>query len=156
MEFVGTGEINHVRHRHKDLDIWEGMHRQVYEKAPQKRIDAIEQHQITREEAVDVDAVTPTRNGTFSPEDRTVWRMFGGNDGGLVRWPVIALIPIGFSLLLLQAASELIKRIGFRTGHREQPFAVEHGKTNEEMLAQEMAAEREAEVARAFATSGRH
>ena len=78
------------------------------------------------------------------------------NAGGLIRWPVIALIPIGFSLLLLQAASELIKRIGFLTGHREQPFSVEHGKTNEEMLAQEMAAEREAEVARAFATSGRH
>ena len=78
------------------------------------------------------------------------------NAGGLIRWPVIALIPIGFFLLLLQAASELIKRIGFLTGHREQPFSVEHGKTNEEMLAQEMAAEREAEVARAFATSGRH
>ncbi len=33
------------------------------------------------------------------------------NAGGLVRWPVKLLIPIGFSLLLLQGLSQLIKSV---------------------------------------------
>lgn len=33
------------------------------------------------------------------------------NAGGLIRWPVKILIPIGFALLILQAISECIKRI---------------------------------------------
>ncbi|MGU9991375.1 TRAP transporter small permease subunit [Bordetella avium] len=33
------------------------------------------------------------------------------NAGGLIRWPVKLLIPVGFSLLLLQGLSELIKDI---------------------------------------------
>ena len=70
------------------------------------------------------------------------------NAGGLIRWPAVILIPIGFGVLLLQAISELIKRIGFLTGHRDQPFSVEHDKTNEELLAEEMLAEEEAQVAR--------
>ncbi|MEP6969093.1 MAG: TRAP transporter small permease subunit [Betaproteobacteria bacterium] len=68
------------------------------------------------------------------------------NAGGLIRWPVIALIPVGFGMLLMQTVSELIKRIGFLTGHRDQPFSVEHDKTNEEILAEEKAAEAEAEA----------
>jgi TRAP-type mannitol/chloroaromatic compound transport system permease small subunit len=36
--------------------------------------------------------------------------------GGLLRWPAKILIPIGFSLLILQAISELIKRIAFLMG----------------------------------------
>ncbi len=43
------------------------------------------------------------------------------NSGGLIRWPVYALIPIGFSLLLLQGVSELIKRIGFLQGRIDDP-----------------------------------
>lgn len=35
------------------------------------------------------------------------------NFGGLLRWPVYALVPAGFLLLALQAVSELIKRIGY-------------------------------------------
>jgi TRAP-type mannitol/chloroaromatic compound transport system permease small subunit len=70
------------------------------------------------------------------------------NAGGLIRWPVLVLIPLGFALLLLQSLSELIKRIGFLTGHRDQPFSVEHDKTNEEILAEEMAEEAAAEEAR--------
>lgn len=35
------------------------------------------------------------------------------NAGGLIRWPVFALIPLGFALLALQAVSELIKRAHF-------------------------------------------
>jgi TRAP-type mannitol/chloroaromatic compound transport system permease small subunit len=73
------------------------------------------------------------------------------NAGGLIRWPVIALIPIGFGVLIMQAVSELIKRIGFLTGHRDQPFSVEHDKTNEEILAEEIAAEAEAQAARDLA-----
>lgn len=38
------------------------------------------------------------------------------NAGGLIRWPVYALVPIGFFLLGLQGVSELIKRIGFLKG----------------------------------------
>lgn len=47
------------------------------------------------------------------------------NAGGLIRWPVLLLIPAGFALLLLQAASELIKRIAFLTGKLESPITVE-------------------------------
>ena len=43
--------------------------------------------------------------------------------GGLIRWPVKILIPIGFLLLLLQGLSELIKRIAFLSGRLEDPFA---------------------------------
>jgi len=33
------------------------------------------------------------------------------NAGGLLRWPVKLLLPLGFSLLFLQGVSELIKRV---------------------------------------------
>jgi len=36
--------------------------------------------------------------------------------GGLIRWPVKILIPIGFTLLSLQGISELIKRVAFLMG----------------------------------------
>jgi TRAP-type mannitol/chloroaromatic compound transport system permease small subunit len=36
--------------------------------------------------------------------------------GGLVRWPVKLLIPVGFFLLVLQGLSEIIKRIAFLAG----------------------------------------
>ena len=35
------------------------------------------------------------------------------NAGGLIRWPVMATIPLGLGLLMLQAVSEIIKRIGW-------------------------------------------
>jgi TRAP-type mannitol/chloroaromatic compound transport system permease small subunit len=35
------------------------------------------------------------------------------NAGGLIRWPVMATIPLGMGLLVLQAVSEIIKRIGW-------------------------------------------
>lgn len=62
------------------------------------------------------------------------------NAGGLIRWPVILLIPVGFSLLLLQGVSELIKRIGFLTGAIPEPFSYGHEKTADEQYAEEMAA----------------
>jgi len=73
------------------------------------------------------------------------------NAGGLIRWPVIGLIPLGFAVLLMQTLSELIKRIGFLTGHRDQPFSVERDKSAEEILAEELLAEAEAQDARELA-----
>jgi TRAP-type mannitol/chloroaromatic compound transport system permease small subunit len=65
------------------------------------------------------------------------------NAGGLIRWPVIMLIPVGFSLLIMQSVSELIKRVGFLTGHLAEPFTVEHEKSAEELLVEELAKEAE-------------
>ena len=62
------------------------------------------------------------------------------NAGGLIRWPVLLLVPVGFLVLATQAVSELIKRVAFLTGHRAEPFSVEHEKTPEELLAEELAA----------------
>lgn len=58
------------------------------------------------------------------------------NAGGLIRWPVYALIPLGFSLLLLQGWSELIKRLAFLQGLIEDPTAKKVDKTAEEELAE--------------------
>ncbi|MFC4161497.1 TRAP transporter small permease subunit [Chitinimonas lacunae] len=41
--------------------------------------------------------------------------------GGLIRWPVWWLIPIGFALLILQALSEIVKRIAFLQGRIADP-----------------------------------
>jgi TRAP-type mannitol/chloroaromatic compound transport system permease small subunit len=41
------------------------------------------------------------------------------NFGGLLRWPVKLLMPVGFGLLALQGVSEIIKRIGVLAGHDE-------------------------------------
>lgn len=49
------------------------------------------------------------------------------NAGGLIRWPVKILLPIGFALLLAQGVSEIIKRIAALRGlialdvHYEKP-----------------------------------
>ena len=40
------------------------------------------------------------------------------NAGGLIRWPVKLMLPLGFGLLALQGLSEIIKRIAALTGHR--------------------------------------
>ena len=39
-----------------------------------------------------------------------------GNAGGLVRWPVKLVVPIGFGLLALQGIAEIIKRIAYLRG----------------------------------------
>lgn len=59
-----------------------------------------------------------------------------GNSGGLIRWPVYAMIPAGFTLLLLQCWSELIKRIAFLMGLIEDPTAKRLEKSAEEELAE--------------------
>jgi len=58
------------------------------------------------------------------------------NAGGLIRWPVYALVPAGFVLLGLQGISELIKRIGFLKGLCDDPTKKQQAKTAEEELAE--------------------
>jgi len=58
------------------------------------------------------------------------------NAGGLVRWPVYLMMPLGFGLLLLQGWSELIKRLAFLQGLIEDPTAKKQEKTAEEELAE--------------------
>lgn len=58
------------------------------------------------------------------------------NAGGLIRWPVFAMVPLGFSLLGLQSLSELIKRVGFLKGLVPDPGKKVQAKTAEEELAE--------------------
>jgi len=46
-----------------------------------------------------------------------------GDAGGLLRWPVKLLIPVGFALLALQGVSEIIKRIAWLRGAAPDPGA---------------------------------
>jgi TRAP-type mannitol/chloroaromatic compound transport system permease small subunit len=41
------------------------------------------------------------------------------NAGGLLRWPIKLVLPLGFALLALQGFSEIIKRIAALRGHPE-------------------------------------
>ena len=61
------------------------------------------------------------------------------NAGGLIIWPARLMVPVGFALLIIQGASELIKRVGFLTGRIPDPLEKHHGKSAEEELAEEMA-----------------
>lgn len=70
-----------------------------------------------------------------------------GNAGGLVRWPVYAVMPVGFFLLLLQGWSELIKRIAFLKGLIEDPTIKKVEKTAEEELAEAILKTRGVDVA---------
>jgi TRAP-type mannitol/chloroaromatic compound transport system permease small subunit len=67
------------------------------------------------------------------------------NAGGLIRWPVYLMIPIGFTLLLLQGWSELVKRIAFLRGLIDDPTAKKVEKTPEEELAEVLRRQAEAE-----------
>ena len=50
-----------------------------------------------------------------------------GNAGGLIRWPAMLLLPLGFGLMFLQGLAEVIKRICYLQGtfemdtHYEKP-----------------------------------
>ena len=67
------------------------------------------------------------------------------NAGGLIRWPVYLMIPVGFSLLMAQGLSELVKRIAFLQGLIEDPTHRKIEKTPEEELAEELRRQAEAE-----------
>ena len=56
--------------------------------------------------------------------------------GGLILWPVYAMMPLGFFLLMLQGISELIKRVAFLHGLIPDPTLKKIEKTAEEELAE--------------------
>ena len=58
------------------------------------------------------------------------------NAGGLIRWPVFAMLPIGFALLGLQGISELVKRVAFLQGLIDDPTQKKQAKSAEEELAE--------------------
>ncbi|MDP2065203.1 MAG: TRAP transporter small permease subunit [Burkholderiaceae bacterium] len=58
------------------------------------------------------------------------------NAGGLIRWPVYALLPAGMLLLGIQGVSELIKRIAFLQGLVPDPTKKPGAKSAEEELAE--------------------
>lgn len=71
------------------------------------------------------------------------WHMYtsgemSGNPGGLIRWPVWLALPLGFTLLLLQGWSELIKCIAFLKGLGPDPTEKSTGKTDEQALIEEL------------------
>ena len=70
------------------------------------------------------------------------------NAGGLIRWPVYAMMPLGFSLLLLQGVSELIKRIAFLRGLIADPTQKKEEKSAEEELAEAILKQAEAQAAK--------
>lgn len=70
------------------------------------------------------------------------------NAGGLIRWPVLLLIPVGFSILALQSVSELIKRVAYLQGLRDEPFSVEVEGQPDDTSASQAAADRPIEEAK--------
>ena len=76
-----------------------------------------------------------------------------GNSGGLIRWPVWAALPFGFTLLMLQGWSELIKRIAFLRGEGPDPMGRLADKSAEEELAEALRARTAAEALETSALS---
>jgi len=60
------------------------------------------------------------------------------NAGGLLIWPARLLVPIGFTLLLLQGLSELTKRIAFLAGAGPDPVPRHDAHAAEKELAEEI------------------
>ena len=67
--------------------------------------------------------------------------------GGLIRWPAYVLIPLGFALLLLQALSEMVKRVAFLRGEGPDVLNSEDSKSDEQKHLEEL----EAKTARLLA-----
>ena len=76
------------------------------------------------------------------------------NAGGLIRWPVFALLPLGLLLLGIQAISELIKRFAFLQGLVPDPTKKLGTKTPEQELA-EFLLQKEVAAREAAATGAR-
>lgn len=58
---------------------------------------------------------------------------WSNNPGGLMLWPAKLMIPLGFTLLLLQGVAEIIKRIGFLRG-LEPPEPPAHSPAQDMLL----------------------
>jgi TRAP-type mannitol/chloroaromatic compound transport system permease small subunit len=74
--------------------------------------------------------------------DSYVHEELSSNAGGLKVWPARILVPVGFFFLILQGASELIKRIAFLQGLIPDP-SEKSEKSAEEILAEELLKARE-------------
>jgi TRAP-type mannitol/chloroaromatic compound transport system permease small subunit len=79
-----------------------------------------------------VDLVMPLVIGAYESGEMS------SSAGGLIRWPVFALVPVGFILLGLQGLSELIKRFAFLQGLLGDPGKKAAEKTPEQELADEL------------------
>ena len=55
------------------------------------------------------------------------WRIGEGssNPGGLIRWPVKLMLPVGFALMALQGISEIIKRVEALIRHHRLQYEYE-------------------------------
>jgi TRAP-type mannitol/chloroaromatic compound transport system permease small subunit len=55
------------------------------------------------------------------------WRLneISANAGGLIRWPVKLLLPVGFALMAAQGISEIIKRVAALLHYRPDEFTYE-------------------------------
>lgn len=60
------------------------------------------------------------------------------NAGGLIRWPVYLLVPVGFTILAVQGVSELIKRIAFLRGLIDDPIGGEAAKSDDQKHVEEL------------------
>ena len=60
------------------------------------------------------------------------------NAGGLTVWPARLMVPVAFFFLILQALSELIKRVAFLRNMIPDPNEKDEGPSDEEMLAEEL------------------
>jgi TRAP-type mannitol/chloroaromatic compound transport system permease small subunit len=91
---------------------------------------------------------------TSLPSLQSAWESqeVSASPGGLIRWPLYALVPLGFGLLALQSLSELFKRIGFLAGAGPDPHARPEV-TDEELLLEELKHEAEAREAKEAAAS---
>jgi TRAP-type mannitol/chloroaromatic compound transport system permease small subunit len=75
------------------------------------------------------------------PQFMKAWTIneMSADAGGLVRWPVLLLIPIGFSLLALQGVSQIIKNAAYLRHQAPYPHEKKE-KSGEEQLADEIKA----------------
>lgn len=48
-----------------------------------------------------------------------------GNAGGLIRWPAMLMLPLGFGLLVLQGLSEAVKRVAWLADRYDADFHYE-------------------------------
>lgn len=65
------------------------------------------------------------------------------NAGGLLIWPARLMVPVGFALLALQGASELVKRVAFLAGAGPDPVKRHDPHAAELQLAEEIRAAQE-------------
>ena len=68
--------------------------------------------------------------------DAYVKHEMSSNAGGLIRWPVFALLPLGMLVLGIQGVSELVKRVAFLQGLIPDPSKKQGSKTPEQELAE--------------------